>query len=73
MKRDYDLISFWLKDASLDDIREYIENEPFNRNTDDFLNSLLQKFETEEEFERCSIIKNEIDFRSRLYNDLYKD
>lgn len=71
MKDDINLYKFWMSVSPLNEIRDHIQTEPYNESSSILFELLLHYFEEVEEYERCQVLKEEIDFRDRLHNDLY--
>lgn len=65
--KELTLTDFWLLDATDIELKNFIEHEPYSPLTDNFFKYLLKKCEISEEYEKCQIIKTEIEYRKNLY------
>ena len=66
----HDFKGWWLIDGTIKEMKDFIEVEPYSKDTDLFLSWLLQELEGMEEFERCSIVADEIKYRRDLMHRL---
>jgi len=64
--KDLTLMDLWLLDATNEELKDFVESEPYNKQTTLFLNWMLERFESTEEYERCVIIRNELEYRRDL-------
>lgn len=68
--RDLTLTDLWLLEATCEELKEFVELEPYNTQSNLFLQWLLERFEVAEEYERCVVVRNEIEYRKSLRSRL---
>lgn len=68
--REIKIVQEWLQNATERELRDYIETEEYSLSTNVFLLWLIAQYELIEKYEFCQIIKDEIDFRVKLFDDI---
>lgn len=66
MDKDLKLITLWMRDCTEDELVEFLQLQEFDEYTDELFILMLERYEIMEEYEKCSIVKNEIDFRKEF-------